>query len=190
MSFHSVALIIHVLAVFVLCSVLCIEGLALTHLRAASTVSEALPWIEPVRRLRSFAVGSVLTVQFSGLYLVFQTSSLGQPWPKVAMVALPLLMAPFGNMTARRMRAIREAFRWQDASKSELLSMVRAPFLKISLAVRIAAFFGVFLLVSVKPGLWGSIGLLCALLSISLLSSVVPWPWRSTALRPIHEQEN
>ena len=106
------------------------------------------------------------------------------------MVALPILMAPFGNMTARRMRAIREAFRLQDASKSELLSMVRAPFLKISLGIRIAAFFGVFLLVSVKPGLWGSIGLLCVLVAISLLSSVVPWQWRSTASRPIREQEN
>ena len=173
MSFHSVVLIIHVIATFVLCSVLCIEALTLAHLRAASTLSEAEPWIEPVRNLRSFAVGSVLTIQFSGLYLVFRTSSFGQAWPKVAMVALPLLMAPFGNMTARRMRAIREAFRLQKASKSELLGVLRAPFLKISLSIRIAAFLGIFLLVSIKPGFWGSIILVGACLTTSLLSSVV-----------------
>jgi hypothetical protein len=46
---HSLVLIIHVTAVFVLCSVLCVEGLSLIHLRGASTLAEALPWIEPVR---------------------------------------------------------------------------------------------------------------------------------------------
>jgi hypothetical protein len=178
MSLHSIILIIHVIAVFVLCSVLCIEGLALAHMRAASNVSEACPWIEPVRNLRSFAVGSVLAIQFSGLYLVFRTSSFDQTWPKVAMFAFPAFMAPFGNMTAKRMRAIREAFRLQKASNAELLGMLRAPFLKISLGIRIAAFLGIFLLVSVKPGFWGSITLVGACLTISLLASVMPWPRR------------
>jgi hypothetical protein len=180
MPLHSIVLIIHVIAVFVLCSVLRIEGLALVHLRAASTLSEAHPWIEPVRNLRSVAVGSVLAIQFSGLYLVFRTSSFDQVWPKVAMVAFPVLMAPFGNMTARRMRAIREAFRLQKANNSEMLGMLRAPFLKISLGIRIAAFLGIFLLVSVKPGLWGSVSLVGYCLAISLLASVVPWPRRKT----------
>jgi hypothetical protein len=76
------------------------------------------------------------------------------------------------------MRAIREAFRLQKASKSELLGMLRAPFLKTSLGIRIAAFLGIFLLVSIKPGFWGSIGLVGACLTISLLASVVPWPRR------------
>jgi hypothetical protein len=190
MPLHSIVLIIHVIAVFVLCSVLCIEGLALVHLRAASTLSEAHPWIEPVRNLRSFAVGSVLAIQFSGLYLVFRTSSFDQVWPKVAMVALPALMAPFGNMTARRMRAIREAFRLRRANNSEMLSMLRAPFLKISLGLRIAAFLGIFLLVSVKPGLWGSVSLVRSCLAISLLASVVPWPRRKTVSNQSAKQGN
>ena len=49
MPIHSLVLIIHVTAVFVLCSGLCVEGLSLIHLRGASTLAEALPWIEPVR---------------------------------------------------------------------------------------------------------------------------------------------
>jgi len=169
----SVVLIIHVTAVFVLCSVLCIEGLSLVHLRAASTLADAHPWIEPVRRLRYFAVGSVLVIQFSGAYLILRTSSFDQAWPKVAMVSFPLLMAPFGNMTARRMRAIRAAFRLKEASQSELLGMLRAPLLKTSLVIRIAAFLGVFLLVSIKPGWWGSLSLVGASLTISLLSMLL-----------------
>ncbi len=176
----SVVLVIHVTAVFVLCSVLCIDGLSLVHLRAASTLAEAHPWIEPVRRLRHFAVGSVLAIQVSGAYLVLRTSSLDQAWPKVAMVSFPLLMAPFGNMTARHMRAIRAAFRLKEASKAELLAMLRAPLLRVSLGVRIAAFLGVFLLVSIKPGWLGSVSLLGASLTISLLSMLLlPSPGNS-----------
>jgi hypothetical protein len=172
---HSVVLIIHVTAVFALCSVLSIEALSLVHLRRAFTFDEAHPWIEPVRRLRFFAVGSVLVIQFSGIYLVHRASSFGQGWAMVAMGALPLLMAPFGNMTARRMRVIREAFRSKDVSEIELLRMLRAPFLKLSLGIRVAAFLGIFVLVSVKPGVWGSVGLVGTSLIISLLLSFSPW---------------
>ncbi len=105
-----------------------------------------------------------------------RTSSFSKPWANVAMVALPLLMVPFGNITARRMRAIRQAFQSKEASRSESLGRIlREPFLKISLGVRTAAFFGIFMLVSIKPGLWGSVGLVGTSLILSLLLSVVPW---------------
>lgn len=161
-------LILHIAAVFVLCSVLCVDGLSLAHLRAASTLAQAQPWIEPVRRLRLFAIGSVLAIQISGGYLLLLTASMDKAWPKVAMGAFPLLMIPFGNMTAKRMRAIRSAFRSKSASQDELLNMFRAPLLRISLGVRIAAFLGVFLLVSIKPGWLGSVALLAAALTISI----------------------
>jgi len=176
----SIVLIVHVIAVFILCSVFCIDATALMHLRSANTVSEAHPWIEPVRNLRAFAIGAVITIQISGFYLVFRTVPLHEAWPRVAMVILPAFMIPFGNMTARRMRAIRKAFKMQNASSAQLLEMLRAPFLKISLALRISAFFGVFLLVSVKPRLWGSITLVGTCLGIGLLCALLPWP-RTTA---------
>jgi hypothetical protein len=140
MPLHSVVLITHISAVFVLCSVLSIEALSLARLRRAFTFDEAHPWIEPVRRLRVFAVGSVLLIQSSGIYLVYRASSFGQGWAMVAMGAFPLLMAPFGNMTARRMRAIRNAFLSKEKCEADLLRMLRAPFLKLSLEIRTAAF--------------------------------------------------
>jgi len=117
----------------------------------------------------------VLTIQFSGIYLVYQTASFGKAWANVAMVALPLAMVPFGNMTARRMRAIRQAFRSEGAIRSESLDMLREPFLKISLGVRTAVFFGIFMLVSIKPGSWGSVCFVGAPLALSLILSVVSW---------------
>jgi len=175
MALHSVVLIAHITAVFVLCSVLSIEALSLVRLRRAFTFDEAHPWIEPVRRLRVFAVGSVLLIQISGVYLVHRASSFGKGWAMVAMGAFPALMAPFGNMTARRMRAIRKAFVSEERSEADLLRMLRAPFLKLSLGVRAAAFLGVFVVVTLKPGMWAAVGLVVAALSFALLLSFSPW---------------
>lgn len=93
----------------------------------------------------------------------------------VAMGSFPLLMAPFGNMTSRRMRVIRQAFRSNNASKVDVLRLLRAPFLKLSLGIRIAAFLGVFILVSLKPGTLLSIGLIGIGAAVLAISSSVRW---------------
>jgi hypothetical protein len=172
MTLYSLVLIIHVTAVFVLSAALSIELLSLVHLRGASTLAEARPWIDPFPRLPLFAVGAVLVILFSGVYLVIQESASGKAWPKVAVSTL-LLMAPFGAMTARRMRAIRRAYNAESVISSELLGRLRDPFLKISLSIRIAAFLGIFLLVSAKPGLWGSISIMGASVILALLASLL-----------------
>src|SRR5437879_13515046 len=109
MSSYSVVLIIHVTAVFVLAAALTVEILSLVHLRGASTLAEAHPWINPAPALSLSAGGSVLVILFSGVYLVIHESASGQAWPKVAVTTL-LLMAPLGAMTGRRMGAIRKAY--------------------------------------------------------------------------------
>ena len=174
MTHYSLVLFIHVTAVFVLAAALSFEVLSLLHLRGASTATEAHPWIEPVPRLPLFAVGSLLVILFSGMYLIIPISTSGRAWPHVAVAAL-FLMAPFGAITARRMRAIRKAYRAGKAMNSELLDRLRDPFLKMSLGIRIATFLGVFLLVSAKPRLWESISLVAASMVIGLLSSLLAW---------------
>jgi hypothetical protein len=180
MTLDSLVLIIHVTAVFVLSAALSIEVLSLVQLRSASTLAEVYPWINPVPTLPVFAVGSLLIILFSGVYLVIQESASGKAWPKVAASTL-LLMAPLGAMTARRMRAIRKAYIAENAINSELLGRLRDPFLKISLGIRMAGFFGIFLLVSAKPGLWESVALVGTSLILGLFSSLLGWR-RSTAL--------
>lgn len=175
MLMHSIVLITHITAVFVLCSVLSIEGLSLRWLRRASRFDDAAAWIEPVPRLRMFAIGSVLLIQATGIDLIHRTASLGQGWAIVAMGSFPILMVPFGNMTFRRMRKIRAAFRSRSVSEGEALRMVRAPFLRVSLAVRVAAFLGVFVLVTVKPGVWAAAGFVVTSVIFALLVSLSAW---------------
>jgi hypothetical protein len=175
MSLYPFILVVHVTAVLVLCAVLSIELVSLIHLRGASTPAEAYPWVQPVLGIRFYAITSLLTILFTGVYLVIQESAFRQAWPKVAMIAL-FLMAPLGKLTGSRMQAIRNAFhRHEREMGSELLGRLRDPFLKISLGIRIGAFFGIFLLVSAKPRLWEAIALVGACAVLGVLSSFITW---------------
>jgi hypothetical protein len=71
------------------------------------------------------------------------------------------------------MRAIREAFKSAKAISPELLDPLQDTFLKLSLAIRISVFLGIFLLVSLKPTLWGSISILGASVILGLASSAI-----------------
>ena len=174
MSIYSLVLIFHVIAVFVLCAALTIEALSLVHLRGASTRSEVSPWIAPAPTLHLFALAAVIVIAISGFYLVASILPSGHAWSKVAVVSL-LFMGPLGAVTGRRLRAIRKAYKAGKASNSELLDQLQDPFLKVSLCIRIAFFFGIFLLVSSKPRLWESVGLMGFFLVAGLASALLPW---------------
>jgi hypothetical protein len=180
MSLYSIILVVHVSAVLVLAAALSIEALSLVHLRSASTLAQVSPWVEPAPGLPRFAIGSALIILSSGIYLVPSTAS-GRAWPKVA-VASVFLMASFGAATARRMRMIRTAFRAAKAMNAELLGKLQDPFLKSSLSVRISVFFGIFLLVSAKPGLWGAICLVGICGVLGFLFSRLRWRSKSLAV--------
>jgi hypothetical protein len=171
MTFYSSVLLLHVTAVLVMSGVMGCDLLTLLHLRRASTLVEAHAWIDPFPKLPVWAGVSLLVILFSGVYLALPAASPGMAWPKVAVASI-FLMAPFGVMTARRMQAIRKAYREAKAMTPELLGRLRDPFLKRSMAVRIATFLGIFVLVSAKPGLWVSIGLVGAAMLLGFLVSV------------------
>jgi hypothetical protein len=169
MTIYSLVLFVHVTAVLILAAVLTVETLSLYYLRRATSAIEARPWIDPVPGLRSLAIGSLAVILISAIYLVIPIATFHTAWPKVAVLSL-LLMGPLGAMTGRRMRAIRQAASHQKMIGTELLDQLRDRFLKMSLCVRIAVFFGIFLLVSIKPGLWASVGLMGASVVVGLLS--------------------
>lgn len=93
--------------------------------------------MEPVPGLPLVAMGSLLVIFSSGIYLAIRMSAFGLAWPKAAVGAL-LLIAPLGALTARRMRAIRQTSTGATTITSELIDRLQDPFLKISLGIRIA----------------------------------------------------
>src|SRR5581483_9202879 len=121
MTVYSLVLFFHISAVLTLFAVLSSEVLSLFHMRRVSTLTEARRWIELVPGLRLIAIGSMLVILFSGVYMTVRMSAFELVWPKAAMVGL-LFIAPFGALTGRRMRAIRRDCTGAKTINSELLS--------------------------------------------------------------------
>ena len=170
MTFYALILFAHIVAVLTLFSALSFEILSLCRLRQASCLTDVLLWIKPVGGLPLVTIGSVLVVFFSGVYLAIRMSAFDLPWPKVTVAAL-LLIAPLGAMTGRRMRALRQACDAAQSFNPELLKRLRDPFLKISLAVRIAVALGIVLLMVAKPGWSESISIMGASVLLGFLST-------------------
>jgi hypothetical protein len=151
-------LFVHVTAVLTMFAALSFEALSLFHLRRVSSLTEVRRWIDSIPHLPWVARGSLLLVFLSGVYLTVRMEAFELAWPKVAVGAL-LLIAPLGALTGWRMRAIRRACVETKAINSELTSRLQDPFLKISLSIRLSLLFGILLLMSAKPDLWESIGI-------------------------------
>jgi hypothetical protein len=174
MTLYSLILFLHVAAALGLFASLSFELLLLPRLRRASELSEVRRWIDPVPRLPLVAMASILVVFFSGIFLTVRMSAFDTAWPKVTIGDL-LLIAPLGAVTGRRMRVIRRNTAEASAMKPELLRRAQDPFLKISLGIRIAVFFGIVLLMTAKPELWPSIGIVVCSVVLGLLLSLLRW---------------
>jgi hypothetical protein len=164
MTLYALILIIHVTATFILFAALATEALSLRHLRRAATVSEAQAWLAPWPGMHGYVALSGITILLTGVVLVLQEGAAKQAWPKVAATALVITVL-LGAISGRRMRAIRRL------DHAEMISRLRDPQVKRSIIVRIALFFGIFILVSIKPGLWGAIATILGAIVIGLIAS-------------------
>jgi hypothetical protein len=182
MTLYSLALFVHVTAVLALFACLSLEMVSVFHLRRACSLAEARFWIEPVPGLPAIALGSLPAVVLSGLYLTFQMSGFGVPWAKVTIAAL-LLVAPLGAVTRRRMRYIRRLSASDHTNDSTVLGLLRDPFLKISLAIRTFVFLGIVLLMTAKPALPESLGILGGSVALGLVAALLV-PSQKPALSP------
>lgn len=174
MSLYSLVLFFHVIAVLGLCAALSFEGLSLHRLRQSSTLTEVRQWIQPVPGLPLLTAGSAFVILLSGIYLTVRMSAFELAWPKVTIGPL-LLIAPFGAMTGKRMKGIRQLCADAKPISFELTKRLQDPFLKVSLGIRTGVFLGIVLLMSAKPELWESILIVAASVILGLLSSLLAW---------------
>src|SRR5258706_13197134 len=161
MTLYSLVLSVHIIAVLALFAALSFEVLSLFQLRRASTLTGVRLWVDLVPRLPVAAMGSLLVVVFSGIYLMIRMSASSEAWPKVTVEAI-LFIAPLAAMSGRRMRAIRRTCVTATALNSELRGRLQDPVLNVSLGIRIAVMLGIVLVMSAKPELGESVGIVVA----------------------------
>jgi zinc transporter ZupT len=171
MTLYSAVLFVHVLSALGVFAALCLEAVALLHLRRATTASEAQLWLEFAPGLTALTAASFLLLLLSGIFMTTQSSEWMLAWVRVALGAL-LLLGPLGAFTGRKMRAIRNACAANDRNGSDLIPRLRDPFLKFSMNIRIAVVLGIVLLMTAKPELRQSLGIVVSAVFLAFLATV------------------
>jgi hypothetical protein len=86
-----------------------------------------------------------------------------------------VLMVPFGAVSGRKMRSIRGAIASAEPDEISLFRRLQDPVLKFSLGVRIALVLGIVLLMTAKPELRESMGVIAASLLFGFASALFFW---------------
>jgi hypothetical protein len=182
MTLYSVVLFAHVVSALGIFVALGIEAVTLSRLRQTTISTEARRWLDLAPGLPAIAIGSLLLLLLSGGYMTTEMSGWNLAWPKVAIAAL-ILIAPFGAVTGRRLRAIRQACFASNTNESGLTSRLRDPFLKYSLDIRISLALSIVLLMTAKPGLQESLGIVGVFALLGFASTFLLW--RENVVAPI-----
>jgi hypothetical protein len=171
MTLYTVVLFVHVVSALGVFAALSLEAVGLVHLRRATTANEARLWIEFAPGLPALAIGALVLLLLSGIFMTAQMAGWALAWPRVAMGAL-ILIGPLGAITGRRMRAIRGACAANHPNEADLLGKLRDPFLKHSMNIRIALVLGIVLLMTAKPELRESLGVVVSAILLGFVSTV------------------
>jgi hypothetical protein len=164
MTLYPIILFCHLAATLVVAAALSIEAISLSRLRRSTTRSEVRIWSDLVPKFSLIMIGSLAVLLLSGGYMTEQIAAWTLGWPRIAVLGL-VLIAPFGAVTGKRMRAIRRDSVRETVIWGEMGRRTRDPFLKISLCVRAALFLGIVFLMTMRPGVGESL----AVLGVSLL---------------------
>jgi hypothetical protein len=185
-TLYSVVLFVHVVSALGVFAALSLEAASLINLRRATTASEARLWLEFAPGLPALTAVSFLLLLLSGIFMTTESSEWMLAWVRVAMGAL-LLLGPLGAVTGRKMRAIRNACVANDRNVSDLIAKLRDPFLKFSMNIRIVVVLGIVLLMTAKPELRESLGIVVSAVFLGFVSTVF---WRRDAASPIARAES
>ena len=174
MTFYSAMLYVHVVSAFGIFVVLCLEAVALIHLKRAATTIEAHGWAEFLSGLPAWTLASFIFMLFSGIFMTAQGVGWTAAWLKVAMGAL-FLIGPLGAASGRRMRSIRTACAADIPNEFDLWGKLRDPLLKYSMNIRIAVVLGIVLLMTAKPDLPESLGVVAVSAILGVISTFLFW---------------
>jgi hypothetical protein len=186
MTLYSAVLFVHVASAFGIVAALSLAAVTLARLRRASTVNEARLWIEFAPGVPALAIVSLVLLLLSGIFMTVQMAAWTLAWPRVAMGAL-LLIGPFGVVTGKRLRAIQIACAASRPNESEILAKLRDPFLVFSMNMRIALVLGILLLMTAKPEMRQSLGIVVSAIVLGLVSTV---SWRRDDASPVARVES
>jgi len=171
MTLYSAVLFVHIVSALGIIAALSLTALSQVRLRKAATSGEVGFWLKLAPGVPALAIVSLAFLLLSGIYMTKELDAWTLAWPRVAVGAL-FLIGPLGAISARRLSAIQCACAESKPNETEILSMARDPFLVISMNLRIALVLGIVLLMTAKPELRESLGIVVSSIFLGIVSAL------------------
>ncbi|GAA4301457.1 DUF2269 family protein [Compostibacter hankyongensis] len=166
---YKIALFLHVIGALLLCTALVIEWLCILNLRKADTPERIRESVFNYSALSKIGGTAMLLILIPGFYMtamVWKDAS----WIMIALAGLLLLGIIGGVVTGRKMNKIKKMVKTGNNSVQEFKPLLNKNSLWLSIQIRTFLFLGIIFLMTVKPGLAGSI----TAILISILVGFLP----------------
>lgn len=172
MNDYSLTLFLHIVGVLGYFISLALEWVYLWQVRRGATPEEVDKWLRTSGNMRRASILSMLTLLVSGIYMMATVWG-GIAWIFVSLGSLVLLilLATVGTGWQQGLihRALSTGNREQQRFPDEL---IHRPALWISIQVRVTIALGIVFLMTVKPGLTGSLLTIAIAAVLGLVSAL------------------
>jgi hypothetical protein len=180
MNYYSIALFLHIVGALGFFTALGLEWMGLRQIRNATSSDQIREWIGISNTTRRIGMGSMLTILAAGIYMMAADWGL-VAWIIVALGAMILLAVLGITITGPRIAALGRTLTLEKGPLPHTLrNLANDPFLWISMQIRVAISLGIVFLMTVKPGLAGSL-LVIGIATILGIASALPMPHRERA---------
>ena len=157
MSLYLVALFVHIVGAIGFFVALGVEWICLRQLGRAVTAAQAGEWLRAAVGVRRLGMASMVTLLVAGFYMM-AAGNIGGAWIIVAFWALVGLSILAVTLSFRRMAALARALSDEVGSLSPALHrLLGDPLLWLGIRLRVAIALGIVFLMTIKPGLTGSL---------------------------------
>jgi hypothetical protein len=171
MSWYHLALFAHIIGVVGLFMCIGIELACVVSMRRARTVEFVRAWVAPEAPLEKIFPLVTLLILVAGLYMTFADWGWQVPWIDISLVLLIAASALGPAVNGRRLKAIHRA---ADAAGSgpippALRQLINDPVLWTSVVTITASAIAIIFLMTIKPGLLGSLVTTVACLALGFV---------------------
>jgi predicted lysophospholipase L1 biosynthesis ABC-type transport system permease subunit len=157
MNTYSIALFFHIVGALGFFIALGLEWAGLRQIRNATTTEQVRQGMRISGSTRRLGMASMLTILVFGFYLAAVAWG-GPAWITVTLGVMVVMIALSVALTGPRMAAIGQALATEKGPLSPgLHQLANNPLLWISIQTRVAIALGIVFLMTVKPGLGGSL---------------------------------
>jgi len=178
MNYYSIALFLHVVGALGFFVVLGLEWTSLRQIRNATASDQIRGLMRVSNGTRRLGMVSMLTILITGFYMVSIAWG-AVAWIIIALGALVLVIVLGIALTGRRMAGIARVLANEKGPVSpDLHALANHPLLWMSIQTRVAIALGIVFLMTVKPGLGGSLLTIAVAIVLGLASSL-PMPRRA-----------